>query len=317
MRNQKMLIIILIITTVLSLIAYLVGYYNCSIAEKSSILESLALAIFGSAIVGLFMSLSSYNTIKQQEISDAMRIVDKFVHLLSTIQPLQVLIPQELLSAYFSSKNSKVPDALYDTLQQNGFIKPDTERNLTVERLYLEWVKQTFDSPIEDEIITEAKKRIDDAKNCIQETIALYSSLPRINKDEIEDSFNKLCFFNKSKQKLVEELQTNIQNWDYCLSSIYSPPVFAKTEHTYYYMLNSIQRIEGILFSFSDWEPYEHELDNDMAIYTYKQRTIYYKHKKEISLLKYNLLDNKTYQIWTEEEYKHATKTDYAIAPII
>lgn len=310
MKNQKTLIFVTAIVTILSICVYLYGYIS-----HNDIFMQISLAIFGSALVGLIMSVSSYVIIKKQSIESVLYAVDKHMDKLLQVRPINITIPRELLLAYLRGKNLVASDSLYDTLVNNLFIHRETKRGLSVEKLFAEWVKQThYDNSSEDEIAAEAKERLFIAKRNIAEAIHFYNVLPNYNIESIINQIHDIDYFTSGKRKPVFYILDNLRLWTGIINSLFIPEKYGGSEDLKYYtMLIHLQKAEEKMFSFSEWKPYEYDLKEEDAIFTYRQREIRSIYGEKIERLENMVLGRKALK---DDEYSFLRWNEYVIAPI-
>ena len=128
MKNQKSLTIITGIVTLISMVSYLASGRG---SDATKIVYDLSLAVFGSALLGFIMSLSSYYSTKQQELHEFISAVEWYIDHFYWIHPLQIQIPMRLYQDYLFDKDGNASDALYDELIRSKMLRPETQRGLT------------------------------------------------------------------------------------------------------------------------------------------------------------------------------------------
>lgn len=308
-KNQKNLFIITSVVTIISFFGYCIGK-NC----RANMISDISLAVFGSALLGAIMSLTSYMEIKEAVVHSALYSVDKHVDLLSRVEPMQIQIPKVLLEKLLDNGHLIAEEKLYQQLEQEHFIKRGTKRSLSVWGLYLEWIKQTtFTDYTESDIEKTAEERKSDAISVIRETADKYRKLPNLSFEQVENRLKELSFFNKKKQKEVQDIISELRKWTMDLNKQTGNLLNLSNLGCNDFMLyNFLNKTEEKFFSFGEWKNYEYEDEN--AMFTYRQRSIKSKYYTKIEKLEDDLLnikpdktDTNCYLQWKE----------YVIAPIV
>ena len=271
MRNQRMLTIV---TGIVSLLAILV--YVLSKACEGNIWKSLtelSLAVFGSALLGFIMSLSSYFSAKQQEIADFITVVEDYSRQFYLIAPLQIQIPRELYKTYLYDKKEDASDQLFDSLERKKVLRKNTQRNLTVENLLLQWTRQTvYEHYTEDQICETKDERLENARDQISWVSNMYRNLPNMDVKNVVDKKRRFAFFGKSEQKLINDVVSDLNCITTILNSAATIMKRANPKENLFYQLKRIEDIEQKLFETVEWKEYPYE--DDQGMFTYQICTV-------------------------------------------
>ena len=265
MKNQKSLTIITGIVTLISMVSYLASGRG---SDAAKIVSDLSLAIFGSALLGFIMSLSSYYSAKQQELHDFISAVERYIDQFYWIHPLQIQIPMRLYQDYLFDKDDDASDALYNELIRSKMLRPETKRGLTVAGLIHEWVKQTvYDSYTEEDIEEEVNNRLDQAKDQIEWSMNMYKSLPNIDVTELMDKCDSLAFFKKKNKTVTDDIIKNLRQITVALNSTALVLKRQSPKENIYYRLNRLLETEKKIFEVTEIKPYEYEDAQGMFTY--------------------------------------------------
>lgn len=309
MKNQKNLVIFTAIVTIVASIGYIL-----SIIFHLNELREISLAVFGSALLGMIMSLSSYFTSKQEEVNTALSAIDKYADKLLQIEPLRVLIPMPLLQHYLAGKHLAASDKLYKELEESLIIRTGTKRGLSVQDLYLEWVKQTMPEDSNEEmILQESNMRIRDAKEEIDRIMLAYAKMPNLSIEKVKEKMEAIRFFSSQKQKIVDNILKIIKEWTVISNSFSGLQLVMgnNEERRTYYKIGRILKAEENLFDYGEWGKYEYEEDNEAVIFTYRQREVSSKYCKQLIKLEDELFSNEL-RIWKWIKRKKEEKEERA-----
>lgn len=278
MRNQKRLTIL---TGGMTLISILLYVFQQIIFCWCKWLGDVSLAVFGSAMVGLFMSLSSYFSAKQQEVQEFIRDVENHVDNFRWLAPLQIKIPRELYKAYLKSGKEIIPDSLYEALETKKMLREGTTRALTGEELLMEWTRQTvYDSYTEQNIKEEMKDRLRDAEEQIDDAIKKYRNLPNTDIKSLLEKQEKLDFFNEKQRNTVNTILNELLSITKFLNGFSNRLRFLSPYTKLYQKLILLEKAEKELYSLKEWKPYQYE-DRE-GMFTYQVRNINNKYFWEI-----------------------------------
>lgn len=265
MRNHRALTITTGIATLISIVSYLLSGRG---SNAANIVSDLSLAVFGSALLGFIMSLSSYNSAKQQELHEFISAVERYVDQFYWIHPLQIQIPMKLYQDYLYDKDDDATDELYDELIRSKMLKPETQRGLTIAGLMHEWVKQTvYDSYTEGDIEEEVNNRLEQAKGQIEWSVNMYKSLPNIGVTELMDKCDSLAFFREKNKMAADSIIKNLRQITVALNSTALVLKRQSPKESLYYRLNELLETEKKVFEVIEIKPYEHEDRQGMFTY--------------------------------------------------
>ncbi len=271
MRNQRTLTIVTGVVSFLAIFVYVLSK-ACEGSIWKSMME-LSLAIFGSALLGFIMSLSSYFSAKQQEMSDFITVVEDYSRHFYLITPLQIQIPRELYKTYLYDKKEDASDQLFDNLERRRFLRKNTQRNLTVENLLLQWTRQTvYEHYTEDQICETKEERLESARDQISWVSNMYRNLSNMDAKKIVDKKKRFAFFGKSEQKLINDVVSDLN----CITTILNRAAIimkrANPKENLFYQLKRIEDIEQKLFETVEWKEYPYE--DDQGMFTYQICTV-------------------------------------------
>lgn len=200
MRKAKSLSLITGSVAIISFISTIAFYFL-----NIGLLYDLSLALFGSALLSFFMSISEYITVRR-EAREAFYIAASDVrNKLSSIKPVVLKEPKELL---FDALSEYITNKHFDEAEESEkcFLPPKSN---SAETEYLKWhlSSDEVDIPLTDELKENFHKQFEKIMQqrikTFEQAFQMYMDLSILDHTELDDAFSNLCFLRNNEEKLT------------------------------------------------------------------------------------------------------------------
>lgn len=213
MTSKKRLTILTFLSTVLGFVG--IFLFNCKNVKLG---YDLALATFGSALLGLIMSLTEYFIEKRKAIDEFEKESKKVLRKLKKIKPVVITEPKDKLLACFAEEDKNKMAKMYGESTANALGMRITH---TARCALIEWIEEheqmSFtESDDKDAILNEIyENKMVSRRAMFEEVFNTYMELSDISLSELDNAYSNIDFlfdYKTIRQEAKEKVYDRIRS---------------------------------------------------------------------------------------------------------